>query len=69
MGKEHVNTAHYKEICSVLDAWIEEEEETELKTTIDKVKPLIKVQNWSYVDEYVSKLFLLQYYHLLNLFF
>lgn len=53
MGKEHANNAHYNEISSLLDAWIGEEEEAELKTTIARIKPLIKVQTWSYVDEYV----------------
>ena len=51
MGKDQANKIHYNEICHVLDAWIEEEEETELKGAIERVKPLIKVLEWTYVDE------------------
>jgi hypothetical protein len=51
MGKEHASKIHYTEICKVLDAWIEEEEESEIKGAIERVKPLIKVLEWTYVDE------------------
>eukprot|EP00026_Physarum_polycephalum_P006908 Phypoly_transcript_06961.p1 GENE.Phypoly_transcript_06961~~Phypoly_transcript_06961.p1 ORF type:complete len:517 (+),score=134.04 Phypoly_transcript_06961:107-1657(+) len=51
MGKDQANKIHYDEICNVLNAWIDEEEESELKGAIERVKPLIKVLEWTYVDD------------------